>query len=485
MKRYINIIFYFCLTINIFFSFVGLDHSLLEVHSFRQTQTAMTAYYTLETGCQIEYETPVLGPPWSLPFEFPLYQWTVAGVYNIFDFSSLEVAGRLVSYVFYWFSLLFIFLIIRHFIEQKENRLVLISLLLLTPTYLYWSRTFMIESTAFMFGMIYIWSALSFMKGNRILFLIIGLISGILAGLVKSTTLMIYFLPVALTFFFYCDKTDKIVETINKTKKLITGFIYIIIPLVVSILWTLHADAIRNRNPLIDVGNFSWTLGTMEQKAIMLGLFALSTSLIYVALKKFKYRKEIIAMNILFWSAPIIFSNLYMIHDYYYFVNMVFLTTAVSYFLFSLFEHKSSKVSKLAYYIIYPLILIIFLGAYLVVYFPRQYKNNDSLDTISSIVKENTQKTDIMLIYGHDWNSSVPYYCQRRAIMDKFAYPLENKIIRYMSLQLGDNKITAMLVRNDYVQVKGFVEKRLKAFGFPEKPVYRDLILGNLYLLKK
>jgi hypothetical protein len=32
----------------------------------------------LEHGAWLKYEDPVMGPPWSLPFEFPLYQWIVA-----------------------------------------------------------------------------------------------------------------------------------------------------------------------------------------------------------------------------------------------------------------------------------------------------------------------------------------------------------------------------------------------------------------------
>src|SRR5579862_7514545 len=45
---------------------------VIGMHAFRQTQTAITSYWMLKGSPWLAYETPVLGPPWSIPFEFPL-----------------------------------------------------------------------------------------------------------------------------------------------------------------------------------------------------------------------------------------------------------------------------------------------------------------------------------------------------------------------------------------------------------------------------
>ncbi len=37
-------------------------------HGFRQAQTANGVYWMLREGAWLDYESPVLGPPWSLPF---------------------------------------------------------------------------------------------------------------------------------------------------------------------------------------------------------------------------------------------------------------------------------------------------------------------------------------------------------------------------------------------------------------------------------
>ena len=63
-----------------FFALYYIHQPLIESHAFRQTQTALTSYWMLEEGWKIAYQTPVVGFPWAIPFEFPLYQSLVAGV---------------------------------------------------------------------------------------------------------------------------------------------------------------------------------------------------------------------------------------------------------------------------------------------------------------------------------------------------------------------------------------------------------------------
>src|SRR4051812_18667811 len=75
----------------------GLSAPLADLHSFRQTQTAVSVYWMLHGGPWLDYWTPVLGAPWSAPFEFPLYQWIVAALVGATGL-PIDSAGRLVSY---------------------------------------------------------------------------------------------------------------------------------------------------------------------------------------------------------------------------------------------------------------------------------------------------------------------------------------------------------------------------------------------------
>ncbi|MFA6176538.1 MAG: hypothetical protein WC765_08180, partial [Phycisphaerae bacterium] len=77
------------------------DKPLLDMHSFRQTQTAMSAYYMAKDPRMFfNYITPVLGKPWELPLELPIYQWIVARWHNVSEM-GLDQSGKLVSIAFW------------------------------------------------------------------------------------------------------------------------------------------------------------------------------------------------------------------------------------------------------------------------------------------------------------------------------------------------------------------------------------------------
>jgi hypothetical protein len=77
------------------------EKPLLDMHSFRQTQTAISTYYMAkDPGMFFNYITPVLGKPWQIPMEVPIYQWIVAQQHNITSM-GLDQSGKLVSIVFW------------------------------------------------------------------------------------------------------------------------------------------------------------------------------------------------------------------------------------------------------------------------------------------------------------------------------------------------------------------------------------------------
>lgn len=125
----------------------GWSHNLSDRHGFRQTQTAISAYYMLQGPWSLAYETPVAGPPWSIPFEFPLYQWVVAATVLV-SHLPLNQAGRLVSIVFFLLTLWPLSSILRRMNLTPAHRFLIGALILASPFYVFWSRTFMIESAA-------------------------------------------------------------------------------------------------------------------------------------------------------------------------------------------------------------------------------------------------------------------------------------------------------------------------------------------------
>ena len=102
---------------------LGLDHDLVvevlgrpvtgvEVVGARRTIRVGRGDGQAAEGLRLDYITPVLGPPWSIPFEFPLYQWLAGGFHALTGY-PLDQSGRLVSLVFFYLCLVPWFLLFR------------------------------------------------------------------------------------------------------------------------------------------------------------------------------------------------------------------------------------------------------------------------------------------------------------------------------------------------------------------------------------
>jgi hypothetical protein len=128
----------------------GFGYVILDMQVFRQSQTALSVSTLPVGGPWIAYETPVLGAPWAIPFESPTYQWIVALVCH-FTGLSVNQAGRLVSYVFFLATLLPIWMLVRAARADISAFLLFAILYVLSPIYLFWGHSVMIETTAVFF----------------------------------------------------------------------------------------------------------------------------------------------------------------------------------------------------------------------------------------------------------------------------------------------------------------------------------------------
>jgi hypothetical protein len=145
------LLFLTCLVCFLCASAIGWQNTILDGdHGFRQTQTAISAAAMVGQPPKLAYDTPVLGPPWSIPFEFPIYQWTVAGLVTVFH-RPLAPTGRAVGVAFFLMTLVPAWCLLRACGFGKGSGLVILAMLLASPFYVFWSRTFMIESTALFF----------------------------------------------------------------------------------------------------------------------------------------------------------------------------------------------------------------------------------------------------------------------------------------------------------------------------------------------
>ncbi len=431
-------VFFICLVIHFAYSLVGWNNTIAGHHGFRQTQTAITTYYMIKDGLQINYITPVLGPPWAIPLEFPLYQWLVALVVLLFN-TPLDQTGRFLNLLFSYLSFFPVYSILEYFVKNRSYRLIILSLILLNPTYIFWSRTFLIEPLALFLTLIHIWASARSFEREKIGYVITAVITGALAGAVKITTYVAYF-PIVLTFsigFWFVKK--------NKTqllKYLLRALFIVFIPLALMLLWSIYADYHRSLNPIMGAGGPSyksgqlkWVFGTCQQKISFntwkiifsrsnlineifgsrLGLGLILSILFWINRNR---RVEIILSFGLWLFAPFIFTNLYYVHDYYYYTNNLLLSVMIGFFVISILETNISKLKLVSCVLIIPVLLFNLYYEYRNGYYRIQKQNVDGFMEVVKFVKKYADKNDVLLIHGVDWDPTVSYYSERKALME-------------------------------------------------------------------
>jgi hypothetical protein len=142
-------------TIAVAIAILFAKQPLLEHGAWRQTQTALTSYWLIREGWQLAYQTPVLGYPWSIPLELPIYQALVALIVRLTGL-PLDPVGRLTSFAFLLACAWPAFQILRRLGLPSVVAWVFCALLWSSPQYLFYGRNFLMETAAvfFMFAAI-------------------------------------------------------------------------------------------------------------------------------------------------------------------------------------------------------------------------------------------------------------------------------------------------------------------------------------------
>lgn len=480
-------IFLICLIIGFNYTFVGINNYLLENHAFRQTQTALTSYYFVKDGYKLAYETPVVGAPWSIPFEFPLYQ-AVCSYIKSHSSMSLDKIGRLVSLFFYVLCLVMTFFITKRFTKNKYESLFLLAFILLHPIYLFWSRTFMIESTALFFCLFYLYFALNYIEKNSYLGATLALLGGVLAGLVKITTLIPFFILLFTYIIYRWYKLDnRSFEFKTIIKNVLYGIILFAIPLFVYQAWSVYTEHLRCMNDyakdFISTKNLSdWFFGTMDQKTstdtwsgifkqsqLQNGTFYFVIAILAVAISyfKFSYWKEVLICLALYLITPFIFTNLHFVHDYYTYSNSIFLSVAVGFAVLSLVKH-ANIIYTIVGLVIAVGVLTFFSGRYKENYLKVQKSHPDFLISTCNLVKENTKPDDVIMVYGNDWGGEYAYYTERRtiALRNTFKSVKDSSFVKLMRAHEKFNVNTLVFVSYTGLFDKDFANELINTMGF-------------------
>ena len=421
------------------FVFIAIRYSgqtLLEAHSFRQTQTALTTYWFLQNGLSLAYETPVLGYPWQIPLELPFFQGVVAVLTSVVG-GNLDANGRMVSAAFLVACILPLGAIVRQLDLNRRVFLIVIILVFTGPTYLFWGRAFLIETAALFFALMYLALLLRIVRDHESNLLLAGLAAavGVLAGTQKST-LGLPVLAFAAALFAIVHWRAAHPVTIRRAA---TFALAVIVPISASFLWNAYADSFKAENAIAAQRLLTdapeavvWNFGTLQQRlqprtwkvifwnrglqynaAGVIGTVLIAGVLIRPIASRLRI---IVAAPLVLWIAPaIIFTNLFYVHDYYQVELAVFLLFALAVAI----GEWLPRVVRQQWLI--PVVVVVCAGwslrQFWVYELPRASGDfNRNVVVLGEAVRERTPPESPIVVYGLDWSSELPYYAQRRAI---------------------------------------------------------------------
>lgn len=413
--------------------YLSWNQPILDQYAFRQTQTAITTFWIAKGGHWLAYPTPVLGWPWAVPFEFPLYQWLSAGTATIFRFLTLDQAGRLVSAAFFIGCLWPAWRVTKHVSAGASLFRISSALVLFSPLYGFWSRSFMMESAALFFSIWFVASIYDFIEDPNRHGLLESYLAGVMAAGIKITTFVGFSFAGAIIVTYVFFKNFK---KINRYKQYIpyvsTAFVVALIILSLKI-WVNYSDYLKLQNPfggiLTSEALQTWNFGTLAQRLShtllhvitvrapneALGTRFVAALAVFGALFFRHWRQGIvfIALLALYLSTFLVFTNLHLVHHYYQYANSIFLIAAIAYVLHVYIQERPVVIASL---VMLAIVCEIF-GFHRYFYGDLVGKNREMQQILATYVREHTRPDQIIVAAGLSWSSEVPYYAERRAIM--------------------------------------------------------------------
>jgi hypothetical protein len=361
--------------------------------------------------------------------------------------TPLEATGRTVSIVFFYLCFFPLSSILRWLRFRSIQIVSVLAIFALGPLYIFYSRSFMMESTALFLSLIYADQMFRLTvagKSWQYRHMIGAAVLGVLAGMVKVTTFAPFLVLGAALAAWQLRKLHRSEEE-QWFRIGAAAFLTGLLPFAMTSVWTRFADSVKAQNPLgvslTSKALESFTLGSIGQRlqprwyhlmesrlhlqvgytvaaALIVGVFA---GILIAGGHERRFRRwtmVAVACAALWAGTTMLFFNLHAVHDYYGYATAVFLVVGIGALLAPLFELPGRKawlgVTLLA------VELAACAASYMREYHPLQAHNSPGRPDTAALIDQTTSAQSVILITGLDWSPELPYQSQRRAIMEVY-----------------------------------------------------------------
>lgn len=469
---------------------VGWSNLNLPGCEFRQTQTAISAFFIQrENNFSLAYPTPVLGKPWSIPMEFPLYQWTVVVVSNTTGM-ALTQAGRAVTLACFYLGLPAVYLLLLRLGLTRARALIVLGVVVGCPLYIYYGRSFLIETMAWMFGAWFLLGYVKAVEKRSLAWWTLATVAGVGVGLVKITTFICFLMPAfawTLVWFWQDFRQNKgRARTIALARRFAWCALSVAISFAVAYWWIKYSDAIKAKSVagafLQSDGLSSYNFGVgvrfapeiwRRHWAVLFYEIASVPVLIACGVFALLFARRwwwvILALIGFFFAVQIVFPILYAWHEYYYVANAMLLMVAMGLALCGLLESRLPRV------LAWLLIVAVYAAqatTYATFYYTGQKGVSPGGSDLTLALRQVTDPDDVLIIAGDDWSSMIPYFAQRRAYMVRRNLERTWDIIMPAFDALRGESVTALVLYGDQRNNEDFRKAALERFHIDPRPVF-------------
>jgi 4-amino-4-deoxy-L-arabinose transferase-like glycosyltransferase len=420
----------------------------------------MTAYWFVKEGIDlINYQTPLYGPPWRVPFEFPLFQATAAIVFRL-GLGSFEFACRLTALLYFYLSALILYLLCKKIFPDSLTNFMILSLYLWLPYNIYYSTEPLIDYLALALALAYLYFILQWLDNRSPLWnALFATICGSLGILVKPTTIPVVLMPIIVFVFrdiltIYGKELKRPLDWRHLLDKIWNQRLYwfvlimmAVVPVLVGSVWTRHTDLIKQNSlftqwltskALVNWNFGTWTLrsdpniwmnyiSVAERHLSPYGLSLFAVWGIFLAADMTGFTREpakirlfIISVIASIGVVLAIFLNLYL-HHYYYISLSASLAILGGYGLARFLEFSQKK--HPIYATVFSIWAIIFLA-----FSAQDYRTfrNIAMTENQRLEKSNVRAQEVqkyvpsdnwVVVVEYDWNPSYVYPLERKAMV--------------------------------------------------------------------
>jgi len=443
-----------------------------DLFSFRQTQTALTSYWLLREGFRLDYITPVGGYPWSIPFEFPIYQYLVALTTRVTDM-PLDAVGRLLSFVFTVACMVPVRSVVRKLGLPSSTTYAFAAIFFSSPLYIYWGRAFMIETAALFFALASLPFFLDLLSGANRVRSAVGFIAFASLGMLQKVTTELPLLGMLVVVYAWRTLRDApSIREAFRPAKVGSALACFGIPLAIGALWVVHSDAVKAENAFgtqqTSQALAAWNWGTPAQRisdelfdnviwrvfeenlAGVFGVLAFVGGLATLANNRY-HARTLVGLCLFAGMLPFfLFTNLHVVHAYYQTANVIFLMFGLA-VIAAVTAQKGARSTAI---VMFGLCILVVsnVAAYERTYAPfvalRFNKFNRTTLALAEVLRRELSETQSFVAFGFEWNSALTYFAQRKSFTVPLDFRQYDTVLHHPETFIGDTDLGAVAACN-------------------------------------